>query len=113
MALLKNMDSGEHITRHVSLQSSQEVIREVQTLLSGEQYIQRIGDPAVSYDVTAYVNRAGKALLESADDTAALLEVTVRHGVYYGRITKLKINDRLPGDWFEATVTLCKEVEDD
>lgn len=112
MALLKNMDSGEYITRFVSLSVTQEVIRSVQELLSGEAYIQRIGAPMVSYEVKAYVNTTGKHLLLTAEDTAALLEVTVLHGTYYGRITKLKIDDRMAGDWFEVDVTLCKEVED-
>lgn len=111
MALLKNMDSGEHITRFVSLSITQEVIRAVQELLSGEAYIQRIGSPMVAYEVKAYVNRTGKALLLEAEDNAALLEVAVLHGTYYGRIKKLKIDDRMAGDWFEADITLAKEAE--
>ena len=39
MALLKNMDTGEHITRFVSLSVTQEVIRTTQELLSGAVYI--------------------------------------------------------------------------
>ena len=112
MALLKNMDSGAYITRFVSLSVSQEVIRTTQELLSGEVYIQRIGSPMISYEVKAYVNRTGKALLLDAEDAAALLEVTVLHGTYYGRITKLKIDDRMAGDYFEAEITLAKEVEE-
>ena len=111
MALLKDVDSGDHITRFVSLSVAQEVIRSKQELLSGVVYIQRIGSPMVSYEVKAYVNRIGKALLLAAEDTAALLEVTVLHGTYYGRITKLKIDDRMAGDWFESEITLAKEVE--
>lgn len=112
MALLKNMDTGEHISRFVSLSVMQEVIRSTQELLSGKVYIQRIGSPIVSYEVKAYVNRTGKLQLLDAEDSAALLEVTVLHGTYYGRITELKIDDRMPGDWFEAEVTLVKEAED-
>lgn len=112
MALLKDMDENACITRFVSLSETQEVIRSVQELLSGEVYIQRIGMPIKSYEVKAYVNTIGKQRLLTAEDTAALLEVTVRHGTYYGRITKLKINDRLPGDWFEAEITLVKEMEE-
>lgn len=111
MALLKNMDTGEHITRFVSLSVAQEVIRSTQELLSGEVYIQRIGEPLVSYEVKAYVNTTGKHLLLTAEDTAALLETTVLHGTYYGRITKLKFDDRMAGDYFEAEITLAKEVE--
>ena len=112
MALLKNMDTGEHITRFVSLSIEQEVIRSIQELLSGEVYIQRIGSPLVSYMVKAYVNRSGKTQLLEAEDTAALLETTVLHGTYYGRIKKLKIDDRMAGDYFKAEITLAKEVEE-
>ena len=112
MALLKNMDTGEHITRFVSLAVSQEVNRTIQELLSGEVYIQIVGGPLISYGVKVYVNTTGKQQLLTAEHSGALLEVTVLHGTYYGRITKLKIDDRMAGDWFEAEITLCKEVEE-
>ena len=111
MSYLKNADTNTLITRFVSLEEKQEVIRTAQTLLSGGVYIQRIGEPTVSYAVTAYVNRTGKALLLTAEDTAALLAVSVKHGVYYGRITELSFSERMAGDWFKATLTLAKEVE--
>jgi len=110
MALLTNMDTGEKITRYASLEPSQKQISVIQQALDGAYHIQRIGNPAVSYELVAYVNRTGKALLMAAESTAALLEADVKHGVYYGRITELKFGDRLPGDWFKADVTLAKEV---
>ena len=111
MALLKNEDTGNEITRFVSLQKSQELIRTEQTLLSGEVYIQRIGEPVIYYSVTAYVNRTGKELLMAAEDTAALIKVDVSHGTYYGRITDLKFSSRMAGDWFKADITLAREEE--
>ena len=111
MSYLKNADTNTLITRFVSLEEKQEVLRTEQTLLSGGVYIQRIGEPTVSYAVTAYVNRTGKAQLLTAEDTAALLSVSVKHGVYYGRVTDLSFSERMAGDWFKATLTLAKEVE--
>lgn len=111
MSYLKNTDTNTLITRFVSLEEKQEVLRTEQTLLSGGVYLQRIGEPTASYTVTAYVNRTGKALLLTAEDTAALLAVSVKHGVYYGRITELSFSERMAGDWFKATLTLAKEVE--
>ena len=111
MSYLKNADTNTLITHFVSLEEKQEVLRTEQTLLSGGVYLQRIGEPTVSYAVTAYVNRAGKTLLLTAEYTAALLAVSVKHGVYYGRVTELSFSERMAGDWFKATLTLAKEVE--
>ena len=111
MSYLKNADTNTLITRFVSLEEKQEVIRTAQTLLSGGVYIQRIGEPTVSYAVTAYVNRTGKAQLLTAEDTAALLSVSVKHGDYHGRVTELSFSERMAEDWFKATLTLAKEVE--
>lgn len=112
MAMLKNEDTGVNITRFVSLSDRQEVIRTTQRLLSGAVYIQRIGEPAVSYTVTAFVQGDGKALLMDAEDIAALLSVTVRRGTFYGRITELSFSEFLAGGWVEATLTLAKEVDE-
>lgn len=113
MTYLKNSETNTLITRFVSLEEKQEVIRTAQTLLSGGVYIQRIGEPTISYTVTAYVNRTGKALLFTAEDTDALLSVSVKHGLYYGRITDLSFSERMAGEWFKATLTLAKEVDDE
>ncbi|HBL84507.1 MAG: hypothetical protein A2Y17_06425 [Clostridiales bacterium GWF2_38_85] len=109
MPLLHNIDTNINITTFVSLEVGQELIRTEQKLLSGEVYIQRIGEPTVYYNVVVYVDRAGKAQLMDAEDTIALLKVIVQHGTYYGRITELKFSERMAGDRFEATLTLVKE----
>lgn len=111
MALLRNSDTAENITRYVSVDVQQSVIRTTQEMLNGQTYIQRIGSPIINYTVTAYVTRAGKAQLMSAEDTAALLRADVKHGTYTGRITSLKFSERMAGDWFEATIVLAKEVD--
>lgn len=110
MAYIKNETTGVCISHFVSLEVKQEVIRTTQQLLDGSVYIQRIGEPTVSYTVSAYVDRAGKALFQNAEDTAALLEVSVKHGLYYGRISELSFSERLAGDWFKATAILAKEA---
>jgi len=112
MSYLKNTDTNTLITHFVSLEQKQEVIRTEQTLLSGGVYLQRIGEPTVYYMVTAYVNREGKTLLSQAEDTAALLSVSVKHGLYAGRITELSFSERMACDWFKATLTLAKEAEE-
>ena len=110
MALLKNMDTNEEITRYVSLEPEQKQISVIQQTLDGAYHIQNIGSPAVSYAVTSYVDRTGKTLLMSAESSAGLLRAAVSHGTYYGRITALKFGDRLPCDWFKAELTLAAEV---
>lgn len=112
MASLQNVDSDEIITNHVSLKEKQEVIRSTQTLLSGEVYIQRIGSPSVNYEVVAYVNYEGKSQLLLAEDMASLLEISVNHGTYRGRITKMSFGERLPCNYFKADLTLAKEPEE-
>ncbi len=109
MTLLKNLDTNTEITRYVSLDTSQKQISVIQQTLDGITHIQRIGSPAVSYAVTAYVDWAGKTLLLSAEHTAALLQADVCHGTYYGRITELKFGDRLACDWYKADITLSRE----
>jgi len=79
MAYIKNETTGICISHFVSLEVKQEVIRTTQQLLDGSVYIQRIGEPTVSYTASAYVDRVGKAQLMDAEDTTALLEVSVKH----------------------------------
>lgn len=110
MSLLTNVDTGEKISKYISLNITQEVIRTSQQLLSGDVYIQRIGAPIISYVITAYTNLHSKTALQSAEDTAALLKAETAHGIYYGRIIKLQFSDRMADDWFKVTITLAKEA---
>ena len=111
MAMLTNSDTDEKITKFVSVDTGQSVIRATQEMLDGQVYIQRIGNPTVTYTVIAYVDRNGKSLLMKAEDTADLLKASVKHGIYLGRITSLKFSERMVGDWFKATLVLVKEVD--
>ena len=95
MALLKNIVTNEEITKFVSLNEKQEVIRIVHKTLDGTQHIQRIGEPTKSYELNLYVNEQGKQMLMQAEDTGALLEATVKSGVYSGRIIEIKDFERL------------------
>lgn len=110
MTRLINRETNREISKHVSLEPAQKQTSVIQQTLDGMYHIQKIGSPATSYNVTAYVDRDGKTLLMAADSTAALLQVTVSRGTYYGRILELKFGDRLPGDWFRADMTLAGEV---
>lgn len=110
MTRLINWETNRAISKHVSLEPAQKQTCVIQQTLDGMYHIQKIGIPAISYNITAYVDRIGKALLMEADSAAALLQVTVSRGTYYGRILELKFGDRLPGDWFRADLTLAGEV---
>lgn len=111
MALLKNTETDQSITRFISLEQKQEAVHVIQKTLDGTHYIQRIGDPAVTYNVTAFVTEQGKALLESAADLGTLLCAQVSNGEYFGRIIKLQEFERLATGLYKATLTLAKESE--
>lgn len=108
MALLKNLDTGKSITKFVSIKSSQELTRSVHQLLDGNQYIQIIGNPAVVYEIVAYVKTAEKGELMKAEAAANQMQVKVKSGTYLGRIIELKFSERLAGDWWEATAVMAK-----
>jgi hypothetical protein len=109
MALLVNLDTKREISKHVSLEPSQKQNSVIQQTLDGMYHIQKIGSPAVSYDVTVYVDRDGKTLLMGGQYRRNP-QVTVSIGIYFGRFIELKFGDRLPGDWFKADLTLAGEV---
>jgi len=111
MALLINKDTDETITIYVSLNEKQEVIRIVHKTLDGTQHIQRIGEPTKSSELSLYVNEQGKQLLMQAEDTGALLEATVKSGVYSGRIIEIKDFERLIAGYYKVTAILAEEVE--
>lgn len=111
MSSLVNESTGQHLTSFVSFEEKQEVIRIVQTLLDGSEYIQRIGEPTKTYFIVAYVGLTGKKRLQNAEDTASLLKVSVKQGIYFGRIKDLSFSERLAGDWYKAELLLAKEAE--
>ncbi len=112
MAGLKNKDTNEEITRFVSLNEKQDVIRTIHKTLDGRQYIQRIGKPTISYELSLYVSEQGKQLIMQAEDTGALLEFTIKKGVFCGRIIDLKDFEKLPAGYYKTTATLAEEAVD-
>ncbi len=111
MSYLKNTATNEIITRFVSLRKTQEVIRTVQTALDGTEYLTRFGSPTVHYDLTLYVDEAGKASLMSAEDSVPLLECSVKQGVFTGRIIELGDFDYQAAGWYKVTATLAMVSE--
>ena len=111
MSRLFNRDTDIEITQFVSLNEKQDVIRTIHNTLDGQQHIQRIGEPTISYELTLYVNEQGKQLLMQAEDVASLLEVKVKNGTYYGRIIELKEFKKLTAQYYEVTATLSKVTE--
>ena len=111
MSYLKSADTNTLITRFVSFRKTQEVIRTVQTALNGTEYLTRFGSPTVHYELTLYVDEAGKASLMSAEDSVPLLECSVRQGVFTGRIVELGDFDYQAAGWYKVTATLAAVSE--
>jgi hypothetical protein len=110
MALLRNEDTVTDITRFITLEEKQSVIRTEWQTLDGRTYLQRYGEPNTTYEIVAYVNYAGKHLLFEAEDTAALLKAECKRGTFYGHIIELKEFSHLAGDWYKTTLTLAPKV---
>lgn len=108
MAELLNYTRNDLISRYVQMESTSEPSRIVNYAIDGTAYVQIIGSPAVRYTAEVYVYRQGKAKLELADRNGDVLKLTVKHGIYYGRISEINF-DRLSVDAFKATLTLAKE----
>lgn len=109
MALLRNEELGIDITRYITCEKKQSVLRAEWQTLDGRTYLQRYGEPNLTYEILAYVTCAGKQLLFDAEDTAALLKVKCKHGTLYGHIIELKDFSHLAGDWYQTKLTLAPE----
>lgn len=110
MALLYDETANVAISKYAQFENDDSINEIVSRAIDGTRYIQIIGSAATDYDGTVYVDRAGKALLETAYTNGNLLRVEVKRGIYRGRIIKLKFGPRQARDTFQATVTLAKEV---
>jgi len=110
--MLTNLDLSEEITPFISISTKQEVIKTVQKTLDGATHFQRIGQPNISYEITAYVDDVGKQKLMFAEDKASLLKADLEKGVFLGRITSLKDFDSVTRSYYKAVITLSKEVEE-
>ena len=111
MSYLKNSITSEIITHFVSFQKTQEIIKTVQTTLDGTEYLTRFGSPCVHYELTLYVNDAGKDALMMADEALPLLEVCVRQGIFTGRIVELGDFDYQAAGWYKVLATLAAVSE--
>ena len=111
MSYLINTETSEIITRFVSFRKTQEVIRTVQTALNGTEYLTRFGSPTVHYELTLYVNEAGKVALMTAEDSVPLLECSVKQGVFTGRVIELGNFDYQAAGWYKVAATLASASE--
>lgn len=111
MAVLLNMDTNEEITPFISVLSKQEVTKTIQKTLDGATHIQRIGQPNISYEITAFVDEVGKEKLMYAEDKSSLLKADLEKGVFLGRITSLKDFDSVTRSYFKTVITLAREIE--
>ena len=112
MSQLYDYTESIEITEFVSLEIDQRINVVENTALDGSYYQQIIGLPAVFYNVTAFVDRTGRAALQTVEASGNLLRITVKRGTYYGRITMgaLKFSDRMGSGWYKATLKLAKEA---
>lgn len=110
MSLLHDETAGVDISEYVTMEQAPDQTQVISTSLDGSVYIQNIGEPQLYLSGAVYVDRAGKANIETAWNEGNLLRADLKHGTYYGRITKLSIGNRLAHDMFKATVTLAEEA---
>lgn len=111
MTYLKICGSDSIITRFVNFKCTQELILTVQNALDGTEYLTRFGSPTVSYELELYTDESGKTGLMRAADTLPLLEVSVKQGVFTGRITELGRFEYLAAGWYKTTAILTSASE--
>lgn len=111
MAYLKIYGKSGIITRYVSFKNTQELILTVQTALDGTEYLTRFGSPTIRYELELYADEPGKAALMSAADALSLLEVSVKQGLFTGRITELGKFEYLAAGWYKTTAVLSAVSE--
>ena len=111
MAYLKIYGEASQITRFVSFKNTQELILTVQNALDGTEYLTRFGSPTIRYELELYVDESGKAALMSAADQLPLLEVSVKQGVFTGRISALEKFEYQAAGWYKTTATLSAVSE--
>lgn len=109
MADLYNETKSTSITGLVSLHDVQGLNRVENTALDGTYYMQIIGDPRVTYELTAYLKSSTiKTALLDAEADGDLLSVEVARGTFYGRIVSCKV-DKIKSELYKATIVLAKE----
>lgn len=110
MSLIKN---GEiTISRYASLEERPTRTLTVQTALDGTEYLTRFGSATMTYNVSCYVDFAGKAALEAAADALDELEVRVRRGVFHGRIkSEINVENCETYGWYKCEFELSAASE--
>ena len=93
-----------------SCEAKQSTVAVENISLDGTYYRQIIGSPQITYNIKCYVDRAGKAALEAAEAGGDVLSCAVHHGTYTGRVKTQSCDDGWGLAWFEAAITLAKEV---
>jgi len=112
MSMLFNLVTNEEITPFISISTKQEVTKTIQKTLDGATHIQRIGQPNISYEITAFVDEVGKEKLMFAEDKGSLLQADLEKGVFFGRITSLKDFDSVTRSYYKTVITLAQEIEE-
>jgi hypothetical protein len=110
MSELYDVTTSEVISRLAQMEETVKVTQIKTAALDGTIYIQNIGTPETDLTGDIYVDRDGKAALQSAYSDGDTMRVTLKHGTYYGRIIGCTFGARMAGDYFKATLTLTKEA---
>ena len=80
--------------------------------LDGTVYIQTVGTPTRIAKVSVFSSLEEKDLLDSAEASGALVQVTYRDTVYFGYIeSALQWQTIHPGKWYSAEMNLLIEEE--
>ena len=111
MTELYNVNKAVRITRFLNCERVVNVNRITNQALDGTTYLQIVGTPTVDFKAICWVDRVGKAAMETAEAEGSLLRLTCKHGTYYGRITSASYGERQAADWFQVTLTLAMEGE--
>lgn len=89
-----------------------EQVKVTSKALDGTVYIQTVGTPTHKAKVSVFSSREEKDLLDAAEASGALIEVTYRDTVYLGYIeSALQWQTVHPGKWYNAEMTLLIEEE--
>lgn len=101
-------DGLTEISTMFIFEQEQSVNKVENVALDGTYYLQIIGDPAVTYNITAWVTLAGKTALQTAEALGNTISATNSSGTYRGRITSLQF-EWVGMDYYKATIVLAKE----
>lgn len=89
-----------------------EQVKVTSKALDGTVYIQTVGTPTHTAKVSIFSSLEEKGLLDSAEASGSLIEVTYRDTVYLGYIESTPQWQTIyPGKWYNAEITLIIEEE--